>query len=352
MNNAVYLIGTERTHSAIDAWSSGRSSQQNPLLDLGAGFYAHDWTVQPFPSIETLENVRVAQIKAKGQPIRVLYSGGSDSHSIAHAFARNGVAVRYTVITWFTLANNVLDSDFWNRIKLNQLQDLHKRYGLPEPEVEFIRVDKEMHDRYFASSQFTEASYYGCNLTFSLNYFPGALKFSKWDATKTINVYGIEKPRVYQDDTGLYWQITDTMSMYAHSTEQDCTWFYLSDECLPLVAKQVWSVVEHAKTMPQPLGEALHLLQTHRDFYYQWCQVLCRKTNLWFALMSKQSKVTRVMHTAEDDKRYQHLPHYLELNNQAWRNYRGLLSKLNDLKIGSTITPVLSPRYYLSKKKG
>ena len=352
MNNAVYLIGTERTHNAVDAWSSGRSSRQSPLLDLGAGFYAHDWSVQPFMSIEGLEDIRCRKIQERGLPIRVLYSGGSDSHSIAHAFARNKIPVRYTVITWFTLANNVLDSDFWNQIKLTRLKELHKAYGLSEPEVEFIRVDKEMHDRYFASSQFGEASYYGCNLTFSLNYFPGALKFSKWDATKTINVYGIEKPRVYADDSGVFWQITDTMSMYAHSKEQDCTWFYLSEECLPLVAKQVWAVFMYAKQMGGKLSESLHKLQTDRDLYYQWCQVLCRKTNLWFALMSKQSKVTRVMHTAEDDARYQHVPHYLELNNNAWRNYRGLLSKLNDLDIGSTITPVLSPRYYLSKSKG
>lgn len=350
MNQASYLIGDKRTHSAIDAWAVGRSNQQSPLLDLGAGFYAHDWSVQPFATIETLENVRCRQIEAKGKPIRVLYSGGSDSHSIADAFARNKIPVRYTVITWFTLADSVLDSDYWNRIKLDRLQELHKTHGMPEPEVEFIRVDKEMHDRYFASTQFTEASYYGCNLTFSLNYFPGALRFSKWNPTRTTNVYGIEKPRVYGDKSGIYWQITDTMSMYAHSEDQDCTWFYLSEECLPLVAKQVWAVVEHAKTMPQELPDALHTLQTNRNFYYQWCQVLCRKTTLWFALMSKQSKVTRVMHTPEDDKRYLHLPHYLELSNQAWRNYRGLLSKLNDLKIGNKITPVLSPRYYLNKK--
>lgn len=349
MNPTTYLIGTERTTNAIDAWSSALGNRLRPSLDLGMDFSDFDWKIRPTESISVLEDLRTSQIQAKGLPIRIMYSGGTDSHSIAHAFARNKIPVRYTLVTWFTLKDDALDSNFWNEVKLRRLKALHESYNLPEPEVEIITIDKDKHDRYFASSQFLESSYYGCNLTFSLNHFPGVLEYSKWNPRTTVNVYGIEKPRLYKDNIGVFWQVTDTMSMYTYSNEFDTTWFYLSKDNLPLIASQVWAVYDYAKSMTLPLEDALHTLQTSRDLYFQWCQVLHRRTDLWFALMSKQSKVTKVMQSANDDTRYHHFQQYAELQNQAWRNYRSLLSKLNDLNIGKLITPILSPRYYITK---
>lgn len=321
-----------------------------PTLKLSATFDSFNWTLPVTQSVSALEDERVKQIAAKGQPIRLMYSGGSDSHTIADAFLRNRIAIRYTLLEYTNLTGTQLDGDRIMGLKLDRLTRLHRSYGMALPEYEIIRIDSTKIEEHFTTNFFEHSSYYNCNQSFNVNQTESTLRWSRWAPETTINVYGIEKPRIYLDDVGLYWQITDTMSMYAHSTQYDSTWFYIHEDLPELIQAQAMGAYRYAKLHMSdlPLVDALHALQTDKTHYHTWCLSLGRKIEYTWAMHSKQSKVYHSTFENPTDPRYNHIVRYRDDKaSQAWKNYQSLFQTLKDITGKSTITPITTSKYYL-----
>lgn len=340
---------TDYTHPLL-AWEAAKQQNTIPELSLGDNFKGYDWHAPVTHSIRELEDIRVQQIITKNRPIRLVYSGGSDSHTIAHAFARARHPIRYTLIDYTNMREDLLDGISHMDNKVKRLQALHAHYGCEAPEYEIIRLGVKELESHFQKDFFLEGAFYGCNQSFSLNQIEANLKFSKWAPDTTTNVYGIEKPRIYQDHIGLYWQITDTMSMYAYSHEYDSTWFYI-DEALPeLIKAQCMQVVGAASRLgvKDTLIGNLHELQTNDIFYYRWCIALGRQIDTYWAMKSRECKTYQSTFELPTDTRYIHLNRYQFDVTKIWQNYEALFHTLKDITGSPKITPILSPRFHFS----
>lgn len=346
-----YAVGSDLVVNAVEAWQQASARSIVPLLQMPKGFYDYDWTMEPEKSIEALEDDYVKALYAKNKDLRVIYSGGTDSHSIATALARNKIQAKFTFIIFSIMHKEILDSKFWINAKVARLVELYTSRGLPAPEYELIFMEKDKIEGHFVKEFYLKNAFYNSNQTFNLNFISGALRHSRWNPATTTNIYGIEKPRLYEDKGGIYWQITDTMSMYCMNTEHEATWFYCSEDALDLVAKQCWAVIRHCMlTYPKfTFGHSSKLLQTTPEHYYEWCKALGRNTDEWWANMSRYGKPFAVKTKTGDDHRYFHEKDARADSNPALQNFKELYNVLEEITGHAKITSVLTDKFYLLK---
>lgn len=343
-----YQVNNTSFSSAISAWESATKTNNKPLLLLDDTFSSYDWTVEPLKPINVLEDEHATRLSQTGKTLRLFYSGGTDSHSIAHAFARNNLDIKYTLVSYKNIINTSLDSESYIRDKVDKLKRLYSDYNLKDPDYEVIVVDEKVINEHFTKNFFEDSIWYNCNKSFNVNQFPSLIKYSKWNSDSVLNIFGIEKPRLFEDSKGIYWQISDTMSLYGYSNMSDNHWFYCSKHALDIVAKQAWNVLNYIDYKWPNLvkGKVLERFQTEDEFYYEWCKVLGRQTNLWWAMQSKESKAKSSTFESIEDTRYTHLKYYQE-GKKAWNNYKELFHTLKDITQTHTIQSVFSNKHYL-----
>lgn len=343
-----YQVNNNVFNSAITAWDQASNKNTRPILQLHSNFNDYNWTMEPIDSINKLEDEHVKKLSQLGKVLRLFYSGGTDSHSIAHAFARNKIDIKYTLVSYKNIINTSLDSDNYIKAKVDKLKLLHNEYGLNEPDYEVIVVDETVISNHFTTNFYEDSIWYNCNKSFNVNQFPSLIRYSKWKKNETLNIFGIEKPRLFEDSKGIFWQISDTMSLYGYSNDTDIHWFYCSAHALDITAKQAWNVLNYIdhKWPDLPKGKVLEAFQTQDKFYYEWCKVLGRQTNLWWAMQSKESKAKTSTFESTSDDRYTHLRYYQD-GHKAWKNYTELFQRLKDITNSYTIESVFSNKHYL-----
>jgi len=347
-----YRVGKEDFSSVFQAWIKTGKSENKPIYRFPQSFHGYDWSINPTQSIEELEDEYAKYLYTQNKKLRLLYSGGTDSHTVAHAFARNKIPIVYTLFDYETLQDDLINSQFYTRHKVLKLEKLHKEFGLPYPKYEVISSNKKKFDDHFKGRFFEKGFYYGCHYAFNYNESSDLLKYSVWNPSEYTNIFGIEKPRLYEDDVGIFWQITDTMSAYAYSNLYDCTWFYLSEHCLPLIAKQCWNVITYCVDK-WPLHAFWHsskVLQTTKEHYFEWCQVLGRKTDLWWAEKSYSGKGRRSTYNQPVDPRLKHASAYRNDLADSWKVYATLFESLKEITGVGEIQTVVSDKFYLTRK--
>lgn len=352
MSNAYYQVGDVTTTSGLAALVVSHTTNTPIHYTLHASLTTYPWHVPPALSVEHYESEQVKRIHALGKPIRVFFSGGTDSYSIAHAFARNGIHVVYTLVEYGTIEQSVFDAPALTATKLLYLERLHEKFNLPKPEYEVISVDDAFLQRYFSTANPEKDAYYLTNRSFNANNIGRYLEWSTFNAQAYSNVFGVEKPRLYVDDKGVYWQVTDTMSMYGDHNDFDTIWFYLDHAMPELISAQCHSVLKiataHATVTSKGLPLILNQLQTDANLYHQWCVALGRQTNIWISTMSKICKVSPgSIEPTDRDKRYIHYDHYRENNKGVWEAFKGFYDDVLDITDNTYLVSHPSERYYL-----
>lgn len=346
-----YLSGNTIYTNPIKAHEASRLTHSQLELQLGHDLEAFNYKLKPKEGIEELENRLVQKTLSLNKPIRLFYSGGTDSHSVAVAYARAHIPIKYTMIQRDCFLDKYIDGREYTHFKIRKLTELLESFNLPAPDVEVIVSDKKFIDSYYADAKFFEkSSFYGTAAGFSMSDFGSLLRYSRFDAGHYLNIFGMEKPRLYEDGFGIYWQITDTMSMYGYNNEADCLWFYINDLVPELIAKQCWNVIDYCKTnFPKiPFNESSRLLQTTENYYHSWCLLLGRKTTLWQSAKSREFKPLSDSITYKSNPNYKHLNSYREENTLAWQNYNHLYEIIHDLFGKYRIEPITTKRFYLT----
>lgn len=356
MFNAMYQIGLCTTVSGFRALELQRSEKADIRLHLDNRFDYFDWLgYEGTLDIQTLEDQQVQRINGLNKPIRLMYSGGTDSYSIAHAFGRAKIPVVYTMIEFGTLRNGYLDSAAMTGFKIKLLEALHNRYGLPPPKIEILSVDDNLLNWYFINQSIQTQAYYPVNKTFNANNMALLLEFSKYKPDAYVNVFGVEKPRLYEDDKGIYWQVTDTMTMYGEHANYETVWFYLDKHCPELVLAQCQGVLRLVDKLAlrdsSRYRDILRSLQTSPDSYHQWCEALGRQTTLWISFNSKVSKVKPGEQSGlVDDPRYKHYDHCRSTNTAAYKAYTNFYNHVKDLTGADVLPDISSDRFYITRK--
>lgn len=343
-----YLVGGTKHQSALNAWQDIKTSGDKAyelVLDEGR-FENYNWLLQPGSSVEALENKRAVELRNKHDRLRLLYSGGSDSYSVAHAFARNKIPVdEYLMYEWTMYNPELMDSTSFTAMKTSWLVDLHKQYNLPPPNITLLTIDQKILEQYFSSNWFTSHAGYAGTQSFNINHIGDMVSLAP-TVPGTVDVLGMEKPRVFSDGKVVWFEMNDKNTLYGAGQYNDYEWFYLSADACELVNAQCRGTIQVARAMfgHLSLPLALQALQTDARYYNDWCLAIGRKSSRFQNLMSKLSKNVGVSET-----NYIHIVQYKQSTSGAWKNYLAFLDTA--VQIHGVMDPVgiITKRYILEK---
>lgn len=344
-----YLVNDNKHSNPISAYIDGKRLGVEPELGLPHEVEYYDYTKKPTKSIEEIEDQLVAKIIGMDKPIRIVYSGGTDSYAVARAFARNKVDVKYTMLNAHYHKPDSYDSPTFLKYKISLLKELNSEYGLENLDVEIIDGTINFVKEFYSNKRFYEEdNYYGTSGKFSINCYPRMLHYSKFNPEHYINVFGMEKPRLYQDGIGIYWQVTDTMTMYGYSDKFDCLWFYISPLAPELIAKQCWNVIDHCNTKwpNTDFNISSNKLQTNKNMYHEWCRSLGRNPPLFVSLKSRELKPLESTYIYQP--RFTHLNYTIDERSKEWVNFENLMKLTQELTGTFTFKPVKTKRFYLT----
>lgn len=129
-NNRLWYIqvGENRYYNdvaAFMAWCRDRKQKLEFVLDFPK-LYASNWNVEPTEDIIQLEDRMVKYLANRYDKIYVLYSGGSDSHSIMTALMRNNV--HNVTLVYHQTPLKLQKSDFKRRHELTHVMHALQRY--------------------------------------------------------------------------------------------------------------------------------------------------------------------------------------------------------------------------------
>jgi hypothetical protein len=226
------------------------------------------WTHEPPVDIEELYRQRALQLREQYDHLVLFFSGGSDSTTILQAFIRNNIKIdEIIVLGAFKAEEKIIDSLGWSRepgyytreVKyitfpiLKELQKTHKFkitvWDWSEEIVDIIENDpdwwcdigtrfapdmvprKKMHDRF----RHNDLELRGKHVAF---------------------IYGIDKPRLFRDDTSVYFAFIDIMitigsaggnaDIHKRDWEND-EFFYWSPNFPLIPIKQAHLIYNHYK---------------------------------------------------------------------------------------------------------
>lgn len=349
-----YLVGENKHINAIDAWQDFNqsyriTSTKLELVLFGGLFDTYNWLSIPDQSISALEEERARQILTKhGNNIRLLYSGGSDSYSVAHAFARIGQPIpEYTMFEYRAMKQGKVDSPEFTKLKINELKLLHLLYNLDPPNVRILRIDQDIFKIIYKDKNWFEGKFgYAGTQGFSASTLVDIPHMFKED--NKVSILGMEKPRVKVDDVGYYMEMNDKNTLYGVSSKYDYEWFYLSPDLSDLANAQCRATINLSKETNISVDD----IQTKEEYYDLWCKVLGRRTDTKYNILSFQCKN---MGFSKPDagnaygNLYTHVNEYANDNRLEWNNYMYYLNALREVTGMDSPHGIITKKYYLEK---
>lgn len=211
------------------------------------GYYDYDWTVEPQEDWKTLLKQHAQYLRDTNEKIRIWYSGGRDSQTVLDAFLENNIFID-EIATWRGTPTedfeNALATSEVNRVAIPFLKSI--QHKIPSTRINLYDVGyKSYHrhiDKYFKYSQdfLAALSVYNQPL-----YKPELFTVDD----EYMNITGLDKPRVYCDEFGYYFELND--NMFLHDTKipgksfKNCNHFFYSSR--EIYAKQCHIVMNQMK---------------------------------------------------------------------------------------------------------
>lgn len=205
-----------------------------------SAFDLADWGQEPTASWNQLLDLRAQQIAAKGKPIVLYFSGGTDSYTIYKVFERNNIHIDVAYIReWPTEVRQqtpVLELMLKNwydphtKMIVREGADVIKNHSYLDPgwiwekgfryQYGFIGTDEQSNDE--------------------IADMLGTSDF--------IAVLGFEKPRLHFDSTGVYsYQDDENYVRTMRDPRMDC--FYISPDLPELHIKQSYMLLNYVKRL-------------------------------------------------------------------------------------------------------
>lgn len=354
-----YRVGTEKYQNAIEAWSRIRTLEStNQSVDfelvLDHGHFAtYDWTIPAAKDLRTLEEEFATKIRQENKYVRLLYSGGSDSHSVADAFLRSGNTIdEFVMYSWESMNDGCLDAPGLVNMKQGWLTELHTKYNMPLTKMTVVQVGQHLHEQFFDKNWFLKYPGHSGTESFNVNQLAVMSKYAPLPANVTdyVNVLGMEKPRLFTDDKEVWFQMNDKNTMYSEDPSTNNTWFYMSAEAPELIRAQCEGALAVARGLfPKlPLAQALNKLQTDRNYYHEWCTSVGRITTKFqnsFIFLSKN-----VGQSLRNNDRYHHVNDYADNRNATWKNYEEYINTVKDLSGGNTTLHGVNTQKFILEK--
>ena len=270
-----YRVGNRIFWDKIAALAQSVKINQSVQWDFNDElFSAHDWTQEPQHDISYYYTLRCQQIRDEYQYLVLHYSGGSDSNNILQHFYRAGIHIDQINVT--------VPLEYYEKhvVTTNSTEagDLHNEwYKVINPDLDWVR--KHMPNTKVTVYDFTQdminfnvdqdwilhaGEHCNPNVVSRMKYYD-VVDSKIYDSKKVAHIYGVDKPRVFQQEGQWYFAFLDsTLSIissykpawlkYDHVNVVN---FYWSPDLVPLLIKQAHLLKKYYETNPQFMGLSL-----------------------------------------------------------------------------------------------
>lgn len=262
-----WIVGEERYLSQIEAWRAIKKTNLDARFCLyEESFDLLNWTQEPAESWDELLRIRCIQLRQKYKNLKLLYSGGRDTHHILRTFIKNQIPIDELVIVNYS-RNPVRSAEYKNWIKPMAL-----RYYQHNPQVKIttITIGVEDYETYY-NETWSEKS---TATTLSGFFQPGDYtwmiehKGLVFDSSTAL-ICGLEKPELTIRDNKLFVYSKDGQFMHYMHNNSLIEFFYITPDLPELHLKQSWLLINHLiKNYPNADNNFLETFQKSNSGFY------------------------------------------------------------------------------------
>jgi len=259
----VYRVGDLKFYSKLEAIEMHTKTGIHPHWDFNeAVFDTYDWTVEPKKNILELYQQRAIQLREQYDYIILMYSGGSDSHTVLQSFLDNDIKID-ELCSWINykgtdskksqLNEEIYDTAIPAVTEFSQTHPWlkHRVLDLTDIMLDHMTNKGLGHEWIYKTNHFL-----GPNVVSRENIVS---KVSEWrnmvDSGKKLCVlWGKDKPRVHQIDGKFAFRFLDlnddAASVLSMSGQQDYSdeWFYWAPDLPELLIKQAHIIKNYLST--------------------------------------------------------------------------------------------------------
>jgi hypothetical protein len=259
---AYWKVGDTTYNSDIAAYLAATSTQQNPQFVIGAVNDGPLWRSEPPESVFTYIDAVTRDIASKYDKIILMYSGGTDSHTVLDSFVRcglrdveicmnntedhRGCPDRATTNSW---ATDVLKSDYkYLFTDYGYTFNDRTEEGKVWNNITKDEMDEALHTYSGSFQSQIVPSYGGAK-------YPPSLHIT--DSKKTAVVWGLEKPHIRVEEGWLCWSMSSVLAEgnnLGPNVDFDNVYFYLSEAVPELQIKISWLMMKETVSILKEVG--------------------------------------------------------------------------------------------------
>ena len=243
-----WKVGDDIYYNDIAAYKAATSTNTHPEFVVSTISDGPKWRREPPESVYAYMDAVSRHIASKYERINLMYSGGTDSHTILESFIRCGI--KNVNLIMYNTEEHRDDPD---RMYMNNwtTDTLKSNYKSIFTELGYTFNDHTTHDSMWRSLTKDELSnamhsYIGCwNIAIRPVYgsarYPNELK--TLNHRRTAIVWGYEKPLIAIKDGWWCWYAQDSIADYLDmgpNADVDNVFFYYSDAVPELQIKLAW----------------------------------------------------------------------------------------------------------------
>lgn len=250
-NNFYFIAGDKTFYREIDAVIHSLYNNCTANLVLNYKFLNTSWLEEPKSSIQFYQDMHTKIIADKYSNIIILYSGGTDSHTILESFIRCGIKnVQLLVYSCDEFYSNKVRMDIQN----NFVKSLKKYNNIfKELNYSVLGIDKE--DVYILPTANNLEKILSCKHPKTFNSLDQSYSwYYTFEASKvlylknnTCIIAGHEKPRLIIENNWWKWQLASysfVELLLPASNSYDLINFFITDDVPDLQIKLSWLKAE------------------------------------------------------------------------------------------------------------
>jgi hypothetical protein len=256
-----YQVGDTTFYSKVQALIEGTKTNQFPQWDFNKSvFDNYQWSVEPTEGLLDLYKRRAQQIREQYDYIRLEFSGGSDSTTVAYSFINNGIHLDEVVFRYPKAGEKNVCNDPFNYKPENTLSEF--KYAA-QPLLNWISIHSPntkitIHDY---SEDMLKSGHDESWVYFTKDYFqPGHPFKHSIDAVdnhkrlldggkKVCVLWGVDKPKICIKDKKWYLYFMDIQASSSNPNIGDYTnvenvYFFWQPDMPELLAKQAHTIMK------------------------------------------------------------------------------------------------------------
>jgi hypothetical protein len=262
-----WIVGQQRYTNQFDTWQAvSRTGQPARFCLYEDAFDSLDWTQDPAESWDQLMRIRCIQLRQKYKNLKLLYSGGRDSHCILQAFIKNQIPIDELLIVNYS-RNPVRSAEYANWIRPMAHRYLQHN---PRAKITTLTIGVEDYKKWYNETWSENSSATTMRGLFQPSDYTWMIEQQcSIDHSSTGIMCGLEKPDLVVQDNKLFATNRDDPFLHYFNNLSIMDFFYISPDLPELHLKQTWLMVNYInKHYPAADSKFLKIFQHPHSGYY------------------------------------------------------------------------------------